>query len=228
MPLPQPLISGLIRRGAVVTLVTDAPAAMAELAVRDYPVLIVADPTKQRQYGELLGSIRRYYPQVRCWQYSGSAQANDQGCLTLINAEAGVGPLPPSPQAVACSSRESPGDVSPAASQVSQQPVDSSVKSPVAVPWAASVAPTAGSARANGESSDNAAGVPLREPAAGDGQPVAYAGRARPDERWKQQLLVKLHAAGGRDHESEQPDDHTPLISEEELTMLLGPLPDGK
>lgn len=80
-PLPQRLIDGLRARGARVRVAADAPSVMVNLAATaggEHPlprVLIVNEPAAHRSLASLLASVRRYYPQARCWRYEAGLPA---------------------------------------------------------------------------------------------------------------------------------------------------------
>ncbi|MCE9592430.1 MAG: hypothetical protein K8S99_18140 [Planctomycetes bacterium] len=68
LTLPAKLLEGLTRRGARVSVVADAAAAMVELSQGGH-VLVIHEPTTLRRLDELVDAVHRYYPRVLCWRF---------------------------------------------------------------------------------------------------------------------------------------------------------------
>ncbi|NBC11271.1 MAG: hypothetical protein GVY24_05970 [Planctomycetes bacterium] len=84
---PASLLAGLSQRRLDVVIAADAPTAMVELARRATAVMVVVEPGRQPQVGELVRAVRAYYPKVVCWRYD--QQDADRGRLSAINGTYG-------------------------------------------------------------------------------------------------------------------------------------------
>ena len=81
---PDSLVRGLKQRDLSVLVVDDAAQAMVALAEPGRQALIVDQPARHNLLADLLGAVRRYYPQTICWQYEPSGR----GLLPLDTAAA--------------------------------------------------------------------------------------------------------------------------------------------
>jgi len=80
---PASLLAGLSQRRLDVVIAPDAPTAMVELARRRTAAVVVVEPDRLPQVGELVRAVRAYYPQVVCWRYD--QRGGDRGRLSAIN-----------------------------------------------------------------------------------------------------------------------------------------------
>jgi hypothetical protein len=67
--VPAMLLTGLSRRGASVTVVTQGPRVMVELLAQPTASVIAVEPQQQPRLEELAAAVHRYYPKTAVWQF---------------------------------------------------------------------------------------------------------------------------------------------------------------
>jgi len=180
---PERLLRGLRERGAEVSVVRDAPAAMVELA-GGARVLIIHEPRVLRRCDELLDAVRQFYPYSRCWR---SQNVNGHGAVNLTKF---LGPESVVPHSQKLEVQLN-GKARTAASRATPAPI------PLRSTLAASAAFTGARPAAQQvhdpvlHSTPSAIPKPIPAPRTGPGS-----------DEWR---------------------DGTPILSAEELAMLLGP-----
>jgi hypothetical protein len=230
---PGRLVAGLDGRNVKVVTVFDAPWVMAELT-EDTHTLIVTEPARIRQLRDLIEAVRAYFPAVRLWQYGREVEGEPAPVLEPMfggNAK----------RTIATPTKGQPRPVVPSPGGTGQTPVPP-VTPKVAPSAVAPVEPAAVPSQSDRGDRDVFTVPPPPsdvDEAAGDGAYTVFANTAAAGsdqelsdvaEEQFRNMLSQVHAQVLRSPlpfmAPGEPDAHTPLISPEELAMLIGPIPD--
>lgn len=219
---PRRLIAGLDGRNVKVVAVYDAPWVMAELT-DDTHTVIVTEPTRIRQLNDLIEAVRAYYPAVRFWRYGREVEGEPAPVLEPMfggNAKRKIAtptdapprqPAPPvAPKVAPLPAARVEPVTAPSLSKRGDRDVFTVPPPPSDVDDAAAI---------------DSFTVFANTAAAGSDQELSDVA----EEQFRN-MMSQVHAQVLRSPlpfmAPSEADPHTPLISPEELAMLIGPIPD--